>query len=152
MHGRQPQRNRLGLLLAALALLICQAATADHTAAPAPTDETIDGVTVVDADALIELAQQLQELRIIDARIPSDRRFGYIEGSINLPDVETDCDSLAHIVPDRQTPTLFYCNGPKCGRSERAVRIARDCGYQRLFWYRGGIAAWIREGFPVFRD
>lgn len=135
-----------------MALLCSQAALSDHPEDPEHGNEHIHGVTEVDADALIELAQQQPNLRVIDARIPSDRRYGYIEGSINLPDVQTDCDSLARILPDRQTPAVFYCNGPKCGRSARAIRIAQGCGYQQLFWYRGGITAWIKEGFPAFRD
>jgi rhodanese-related sulfurtransferase len=134
-------------------LLAGNPAEASHESTDmALTVDHIDGVTTVDATALIELAQSHPDLRIIDARLHSDRRYGYIEGSVNLPDVDTDCDSLRRIVPEPQTPIAFYCNGPKCLRSAHAVRIAQDCGYQHLFWYRGGIEAWTSEDFPVFRD
>lgn len=134
-------------------LLTSGAGVADHPASSIlPGTEHIDGVTTVDATALIELAQSTPTLHIIDARLRSDRRYGYIEGSISLPDAETDCDSLQRIVPDKRTPTAFYCNGPKCARSEHAVRIARQCGYTELFWYQGGMETWIDEDFPVFRD
>ena len=58
-------------------------------------------------------------------------------------------ERLAELLPDKQAAALFYCNGPKCGRSAKAISIALDCGYQQLFWYRGGIEAWISQDFPV---
>ncbi len=62
---------------------------------------------------------------IIDSRIRSDRRQGYITGSISLPDTETDCAALFQIIPAKDSATVFYCNGPKCRRSDRAVEIAK---------------------------
>jgi rhodanese-related sulfurtransferase len=139
--------------LTGLLLLACTIGKADHQiSAPPLTTEHIDGVTTIDATGLIELAQSRPELLIVDSRLRSDRRYGYIEDSSNLPDVETDCDSLQRIAPDKQRPLAFYCNGPKCTRSSNAVRIAQQCGYEHLYWYRGGIEAWIQEDFPVIRD
>src|SRR3989344_477616 len=86
--------------------------------------DSIPGTVKVDAEGLLDLVEKHPGFVIVDARIRQDRLQGYIEGSISLPDVETDCESLARIVPARSVPVLFYCNGPKCGRSVHASRKA----------------------------
>lgn len=113
--------------------------------------ESIEGVTRLDAEGVIELAERLPELVIIDARQRMDRQQGYIQGSVSLPDVETDCDSLRALLPGRDMPALFYCNGVQCGRSVIAVQIAKGCGYTRLYWFRGGFEEWKQKGYPFLQ-
>lgn len=120
-------------------------AGADHIVSP----ESIDHVITVNAEELIEKVMTVPELVLIDSRIPADRNEGYIEGSISLPDIETDCDSLAKVVTSVQTPVMFYCNGIRCGRSARAAVIARDCGYQHIYWFRTGMEEWQEKEFPL---
>ena len=109
----------------------------------------IDGTTIVDAAGLIETATQIPELILIDSRIPADHREGFIEGSVSLPDTDTDCDSLAGIVPALTTPLLFYCNGIKCGRSATTAAIAVACGYTRVYWFRNGMEEWQEQEYPL---
>ena len=111
--------------------------------------ETITGSNKIDAEDLIELAREKDDLVIIDSRIKSDRHQGYIAGSISLPDTETDCTSLLPIIGRKTTPTVFYCNGPKCRRSDRAVVIANDCGYKNLYWFRGGFEEWKNKNYLI---
>ena len=113
------------------------------------TPETIDGVTIVDAEGLIETVTQIPGLILIDSRIIADRLEGFIEGSVSLPDIETDCDSLGSTVPGLATPVLFYCNGIKCGRSARAAKIAIDCGYANIYWFRNGLEEWQAQEYPL---
>ena len=124
----------------------CQATTGDD---PTISPESIDGTTIVDAEGLIETVTQRPELLLIDARIIADHKAGFIEGSVSLPDIETDCDSLASIVPTLATPILFYCNGIKCGRSARSATIAVDCGYSSIYWFRNGLEEWQEQEFPL---
>ena len=112
----------------------------------------IAGATKVDAEGLVELVQTQERLVVVDSRITSDRAHGYIEDSISLPDIHTDCDSLKKLAADRATPILFYCNGPKCGRSGKAVKKAIACGYTRLYWFRGGFEEWRIKGYPTIKD
>lgn len=119
-------------------------------AARAP--ELIEGVRQVNAEGLIELAVNRPGLVVIDARMQGDRRHGYIEGSVSLPDIDTDCGTLAATVRTLETPTVFYCNGVSCMRSARAVTRARECGYRELFWFRGGFEEWITKGYPYLRE
>ena len=57
--------------------------------------ETIDGVINVGAEGLIEKVMEIPELVLIDSRITADRKEGYIEDSISLPDIDTSCGTLA---------------------------------------------------------
>jgi len=123
-------------------------------ASPSPpiTPAHIAGSTVVSAEQLIELANENPALIIIDSRIRGDRKQGYIETSLSLPNVETDCDSLSRLIPAKASPVLFYCNGVKCGRSGKAVKIAVDCGYSNIYWFRGGFQEWLAKGYPYLQE
>jgi rhodanese-related sulfurtransferase len=138
-------RTLLTILLATCPLLTT-ASTDDYT-----SPETIDGTIRIDADELIKLANKYKDLLIIDARIRSDRKQGFIPGSVSLPDTETDCASLAGVIPSKHSEVVFYCNGTKCRRSDHAVAIAVGCGYDRVYWFRGGIEEWLRKNYPVYR-
>jgi rhodanese-related sulfurtransferase len=115
----------------------------------------IQGVARVSAEDVFRLFETTPGLVIVDSRLAngpsSGRAQGFIEGSISLPDTETDCKSLAQAVPKKETPTLFYCNGPKCGRSAKAITVARACGYRNLYWFRGGFEEWREKGYPYAR-
>jgi rhodanese-related sulfurtransferase len=126
-------------------LLINTAAQGGRYTSP----DTIDGSITIDAEGLIELVDENETQIIIDSRISSDRKQGYIPGSISLPDTETDCVSLSGLIPEKTDPVVFYCNGPKCRRSDNAVVIALDCGYTNIYWFRGGIEAWRASNYPI---
>ena len=40
-------------------------------------------------------------------------------------------------------PVVFYCEGPQCWESYNAALRARDAGYTNVYWYRGGLEAWV---------
>ena len=111
--------------------------------------EKIDGAQTIDAEGLIQLVNRDETQIIIDSRISSDRKLGFIPGSISLPDTDTNCDSLARSIPEKSDPVVFYCNGPKCRRSDSAVAIAVDCGFTNIYWFRGGIEAWKANNYPL---
>ena len=123
---------------------------ADET--PVKSPESIEGSILVSAEALINTADAEPDLILIDSRISGDRLQGYIEGSISLPDEKTSCDSLSKILKSPTTPVLFYCNGPKCGRSANAVKIALACNYQHIYWFRGGFEEWKNKNYPYIKD
>ena len=113
--------------------------------------EAIQGTTKVSAEGVLNLAEKIPDLILIDARIAGDRKQGYIEGSISLPDIDTNCNTLAQIIPKKGSPVLFYCNGVKCGRSVISSRIAVGCGYKNIYWFRGGVEEWKAKGFPSIK-
>ena len=69
--------------------------------------DRIEGSTLVNSEGFIELVEKTPDLLVIDSRIPGDRKQGYVEGSISLPDVDTNCDSLANVIPTKESPALF---------------------------------------------
>ena len=113
----------------------------------AETPENIPGATKIGAEDVIRLTQSIDDLIIIDARM-DDRNLGYIEGSVNLPDIDTNCDTLSLTINKKSQAVIFYCNGPKCGRSAKSVKIALKCGYSTIYWYRDGFQDWKEKGFP----
>lgn len=119
---------------------------------PVKSPENIVGTTLVNAEDVINTAEKQPDLMLIDSRISGDRLQGYIEGSISLPDKKTDCNSLSKILKSTTTPVLFYCNGPKCGRSANAVKIALSCNYQHIYWFRGGFEEWKNKNYPYIKD
>ena len=129
-------------------MLFCQAGSAANSESYT-SPETIEGTHRIEAEGLIQLVNHNETQIIIDSRISSDRKLGYIPGSISLPDTETSCESLARLIPQKSDPVVFYCNGPKCRRSDNAVVIAIDCGYTSIYWFRGGIEAWRENNYPI---
>jgi rhodanese-related sulfurtransferase len=128
--------------------LVGVAVAADKVLAP----DTIPGTVKVDAEGVLDVAEKIPHLVIIDARIRQDRVQGYIEGSVSLPDVDTSCESLKKIIPRKSTPVLFYCNGPKCGRSVSSSRLALQCGFTQIYWFRGGFEEWKQKNYPYLKE
>lgn len=114
--------------------------------------ESIPGTTRVDAEGVINIVNSIPELLIIDARITADRKQGFIEGSVSLPDIETTCASLTRIAPRKSQPVLFFCNGVKCGRSVKSIAVAKECGYEKIYWFRGGFEEWKSKGYPYITE
>ena len=110
---------------------------------------TNSGVSIIDAEQLIELYDKYSNLVIIDSRKTVGYEKGFIEGAINLPDTKTSPSTLSSLAKDKSTPIVFYCNGVKCGRSETAAKIAQKAGYKNIYWFRGGWEEWIAKGYPM---
>ena len=92
------------------------------------------------------------DLVMIDSRITDDRKHGYLENSHSLPDIETNCDTLEMMIPSKTSPVMFYCNGIKCGRSVVSIKIAKSCGYNNLYWFKGGFEEWKAKGFQYSKN
>lgn len=122
-----------------------------HAAEAKDAPMLIPGTTKVFAEDLLDLAEKNPDILLIDARIRSDRKQGYIEGSISLPDIETNCASLAKVISKKKAPVLFYCNGVKCGRSVNSSRVALKCGYNNIYWFRGGFEEWKNKKLPFIK-
>jgi len=114
--------------------------------------EFIEGVEKISAEGVFKLIGEMDNLIIVDSRIKGDRVKGYLESSISLPDTKTSCKTLAKVIPKKNHPSLFYCNGIKCGRSAVAIEIAKKCGYKNIYWFRGGFEMWEKKGFPFIKE
>lgn len=142
--------SRFPSVLFGLIFILCsEVAAATPPAVKVFTPDKIPGTTLVNAEGMITLAARTPDLVIIDARIAGDRKHGYIEGSVSLPDLQTNCASLAKVIPKKSSPALLYCNGVNCGRSVTSTHIALKCGYTKLYWFRGGYEEWTAKNYPV---
>ena len=140
-------------VFAALFATLTQAANApDLTRSKVIVPEQISGAKTLTAEEVISIATTQPKLIIIDARITDDRQHGYLEDSVSLPDIETNCERLAAVIPEKTSPALFYCNGIKCGRSVVSIKIARSCGYHNIYWFRGGFEEWKNKGFQYTKN
>lgn len=128
-----------------LMLCITPMVWADKPVAP----NSISGITTVTTDQSIELILNSPELIVIDARLIEEYQKGHIEGAVNLVDSDVTKESLANILPDKATPMLIYCNGPRCLRSSRAAIKALKHGYNNIYWFRDGWADWIKNELPI---
>lgn len=52
---------------------------------------------------------------------------------------------------DKARPMVFFCASSQCWLSYNAALRAVAAGYTRVYWYRGGIEAWIEAGLPSAR-
>jgi PQQ-dependent catabolism-associated CXXCW motif protein len=50
---------------------------------------------------------------------------------------------------DKTRPLVFFCVNAQCWLSYNASLRAASLGYQRVFWYRGGIEAWREADLPL---
>ncbi|MCA1706592.1 MAG: rhodanese-like domain-containing protein [Actinobacteria bacterium] len=110
--------------------------------------EVAEGVRTVGE---VELIEHLNKgLPAADSRDSDSYHQATIPGAINLPFAEAAArrDELDH-----EHPTVFFCNGPQCGQSPRAIRALIEAGQpaETILYYRGGLHDWITLGLPVVR-
>lgn len=99
-------------------------------------------ITLEDARKLIAEAATT----IIDVRTPGEFAEAHLERAINI-DVSAP-DFLEKIeMLDKSHPYVVYCASG--GRSARAVAEMEQREFAAVYNLMGGIAGWIRGGFPV---
>ncbi|MFA6700432.1 MAG: rhodanese-like domain-containing protein [Thiomicrospira sp.] len=114
--------------------------------------DEVAGATKVSADQVLTLVDTYPNVVLIDSRKPEDRvAAGWIPGAVFLPNYETNEESLKRVLVDKSTPAVFYCNGPKCGRSGDAATKAVQLGYTKIYWFKGGWEEWTAAGLPAER-
>lgn len=141
------QPLELAVIFIATILFSGEVYAADGSLRPESPESLAIAITI-DSEHLIELYQSVPGLKIIDARHHEDHTQGYIETSFNLPLVKTDCKSLSKLAGHKEQAMVFYCNGNAADASIGAIQIAADCGYKRLFWFRGGFVEWQDKDYP----
>lgn len=52
---------------------------------------------------------------------------------------------------DLARPMVFFCADAQCWLSYNAVLRAVAAGYSKVYWYRGGVEAWMAAGLPTAR-
>ncbi len=70
-----------------------------------------------------------------------------IDGSVNIPAGKVKGNS--NLPDDLGRLLIFYCLGPKCGKSRIAAQKAIKMGYTNVMVYNEGLPAWIKAGHAV---
>ena len=106
----------------------------------APGVRTVGELEVIAADR--------SDLLLIDTRSEEAYARETIPGALNLPWQEAG-KRADELPPNR--PSIFFCNGPQCAATPRAIRALLDAGLapERILYYRGGLHDWITLGLPV---
>ena len=52
---------------------------------------------------------------------------------------------------DKARPLVFFCANSQCWLSYNAALRAVAAGYDKVYWYRGGVEAWVAAGLPSAR-
>jgi rhodanese-related sulfurtransferase len=104
------------------------------------------GVETVGELELIEHVEQ--GLPVVDTRAPEFAAEATIPTARRIPH-EQIVERIGEL--DRETPTVFFCNGPQCTATPDAIRALLDAGYpaEAIRWYRGGVHDWMTLGYPL---
>lgn len=74
----------------------------------------------------------------------------HIPNSTNIP---TDNMAKTLKLPkDKMTPLIFYCMGIRCNYSENSSKIAIKKGYEKVYWFQGGIPEWRSFGYEMYEN
>ena len=114
--------------------------------------ETIDDVTIVSAEQVIDMILANPEMIVIDSRKKTEYLKGHIEGATNILNTRLKAEDLERLSPDKSETILFYCNGSRCLRSSDSINKAKEWGYTDLVWFRGGWKEWTEKRLPVVTD
>lgn len=79
----------------------------------------------------------------------SDIEFSenYIPGSVNIPSYLLATSK--ELPPDKATPIITYCLGPKCIFFKQAADELAKLGYSNVMTFKGGIPDWVKAGYPL---
>ena len=98
-------------------------------------------------------------MAIVDVRTAKEFAEKRIAGAVSIPygeksvkDVAFDPKADEFALPDameRAKPVIFHCNGPECWKSYKAAQVALSRGFKTVYWFRGGMPEWERNGFAV---
>ncbi len=121
------------------------------------TPAELTGVQRVGAREAYELAEK--GAKLVDVRTEKEYTFRHARGAVNLPYVEKSLKEIDFDAKKDQFTGLaslnkgdavvFFCNGPECWKSFKASKAAREAGYTRIYWLRGGMPEWIAQGLPT---
>lgn len=121
------------------------------------TPGQLANVTRVTARQALELAAQ--GARLVDVRSEKEYRLRHARGAVSAPygekslkaiDFDAKTDQFVGLASfNRNDAIIFMCNGAECWKSYKASQVARDSGFSRVYWLRGGLPEWVDQRLPT---
>jgi len=121
------------------------------------TPAELSGVQRISAREAYELSEK--GAKLVDVRTEKEYAARHARGAVNLPYVEKSLKEIDYDPKKDQFAGLgtlnkgdavvFFCNGAECWKSFKASKVARDAGYARVYWLRGGMPEWVAQGLPT---
>lgn len=111
----------------------------------------------VDGVALRAMAEQREDVLIVDVRESSEFEQGHITGAHLVPRgiLEAAADPaypkhMKELVEARSRPVVCYC--ATGGRSAMAAAVLQMMGFSEIYSLQGGFSAWEEAGLPIQRE
>lgn len=103
-----------------------------------------DAISLEEARAEAEAGRAV----LIDIREPNEHATGVAASARLLPMRQLGA-RLAEIPTDTSRPVLLICNTQN--RSSATLKALRERGYPHVRYVQGGMAEWVRRGWPVVK-
>ena len=92
-----------------------------------------------------QLAKQLQQVVIVDARSPLEYRTLRIKGAKNIPvSNKTFVEEIKKLRKQTKKTIVFYCNGRTCMKSYVAVKKSKKAKIKNVIAYDAGMFEWAQ--------
>ncbi len=107
--------------------------------APGATTVTVDEAKWLYDDGVV----------FIDVRNPRFFANRHIPGAHHLDMKDVFTEQALAAVAEKDEPIVVYASSERCGRAHKAARLAVSWGYEKVYYFRGGIVDWKSVEFPV---
>jgi len=95
---------------------------------------------------LIDSAPKPGNFVLVDSRPAKRYDDGHIPGAISIPSDDITTKGAALLLPEKNTPLIFYCGGITCGLSPASAEAAVKMGYTDVKVMLKGAPGWKKAG------
>jgi rhodanese-related sulfurtransferase len=100
----------------------------------------------ITTDDVQKAINEKKDIVLLDVRTPEEYSRGKIDGSINIS-VENIHGQIVSTVPDKNKTIYVYCLSGS--RSEVAVAMMKQLGYNNAFSMTSGLLMWRSKKYPL---
>jgi len=101
----------------------------------------------INTEQLERLMKSDQDYTLIDVLNEESFIQSRIPGAVNVPFRDPDFIETADgMIGDTNQRVVVYCAGGDSEDAARAAELLRAAGYQHVYEYQGGMAAWQQAG------
>lgn len=117
------------------------------SAAEKVSPTTVAGATTVDAVVAKTLFDR--GVPFVDVRTAELWDLSRVPGAIFLELFTAFNEANILKVAAKDQEVVIYCAGANCNRSSKACAKAIKWGFQKVYYFRGGLPAWQAAGYPT---